>query len=105
MTFTAYAHIELDEQGVPTIIGTTTKVVEVALEHLRRGWGPQEIHEHYPYLSLGQVYSALAYYYDHKLELDRDIEARDREVEKIRGDLVHIQTDLQRKIRERGHRS
>ena len=30
----------------------------------------------HPYLTLGQIYSALAYYWDHREELDQDIERR-----------------------------
>ena len=30
----------------------------------------------HPYLTLGQIYSALAYYADHQAELEKDIEAR-----------------------------
>jgi uncharacterized protein (DUF433 family) len=66
----------LDEHQVPTIAGTTMKVVELVLDHLAYGWSPEELHFQHPYLSMGQIYSALAYYWDHKAELDRDLERR-----------------------------
>lgn len=73
---TPYFHIELNDKGVPIISGTTMKVVELVQEHLANDWGPDQLVEQHPYLSKGQVYSTLAYYWDHKEELDRDIERR-----------------------------
>lgn len=73
---TRYEHIRLDEHQVPTIAGTTMKVVELVLDHLAYGWSPEELHFQHPYLSMGQIYSALAYYWDHKAELDQDLERR-----------------------------
>ena len=73
---TRYEHILLDEHQVPTIAGTTMKVVELVLDHLAYGWSPEELHFQHPYLSMGQIYSALAYYWDHKAELDQDLERR-----------------------------
>jgi uncharacterized protein (DUF433 family) len=71
-----YKHVALDETGVPTIQGTTIKVVELVLERMAYGWSPEELHFQHPYLTLGQIHSALAYYWDHQEELDRDIERR-----------------------------
>jgi uncharacterized protein (DUF433 family) len=73
---TRYEHIMLDEHQVPTIAGTTMKVVELVLDHLAYGWSPEELHFQHPYLSMGQVYSALAYYWDHKADVDQDLERR-----------------------------
>lgn len=73
---TRYEHIRLDEHQVPTIAGTTMKVVELVLDHLAYGWSPEELHFQHPYLSMGQIYSALAYYWDHKAALDQDLERR-----------------------------
>lgn len=71
---TRYEHIVLDENNIPIIAGTTMKVVELVLDHIAYGWSPEELHFQHPYLTLGQIYSALAYYWDHQEELDRDIE-------------------------------
>jgi uncharacterized protein (DUF433 family) len=73
---TRYEHIRLDEHHVPMIAGTTMKVVELVLDHLAYGWSPEELHFQHPYLSMGQIYSALAYYGDHKGELDQDLDKR-----------------------------
>ena len=73
---TRYEHVILNEAKVPTIAGTTMKVVELVLEKMAYGWSPEELHFQHPYLTLGQIYSALAYYWDHQDALDRDIERR-----------------------------
>jgi uncharacterized protein (DUF433 family) len=80
---THYEHIGLNDAGVPTITGTTMKVVELVLEYLSHGWSAEEIHFQHPYLSMAQVHSALAYYWDHKNELDEDIQRRLEAVDAI----------------------
>ena len=75
-TETKYDHIVLNEEGVPTISRTEVKVLELVLERTAYGWSPEELHYQHPFLSLGQIYSALGYYYDHQEEIDRDIERR-----------------------------
>ncbi len=87
MSTTEYAHIAVSAEGVPILAGTQTKVVEVALDHLAHAWDAHEIHRQHPHLSLGQILSSLAYYYDHQAEMDEEIEMQCREVEQIRGEL------------------
>jgi uncharacterized protein (DUF433 family) len=81
---TGYEHILITEQGVPVIDNTSTKVTEIVLESMSYGWSPEELHLQHPYLSLGQIHSALAYYWDHKDELDRDIEQRLQRADEMR---------------------
>ena len=52
------------------------KVIELVLEKMAHGSSPEELQFQHPYLTLGQIYSALAYYSDHQEVLDRDIEQR-----------------------------
>jgi len=75
-TTTSYEHIRLDDKGVPQIAGTTMKVVELVMAQKAHGWSPEELHFQHPYLSMTQIHSALAYYWEHKEELDTDIERR-----------------------------
>lgn len=77
-------HIRLDAKGVAWIDDTNVKVIEVVLEHLTHGHSPEEIHFQHRHLSLAQVHSAFAYYFDHRAELDAEIERRSREVESLR---------------------
>ncbi len=72
---TRYEHIVL-ENSVPVISGTTMKVVELVVEKMAYGWSPEELHFNHPYLSLGQIHSALAYYWDHTPELEEDVKRR-----------------------------
>jgi hypothetical protein len=41
------------------------------------------LHFQHPQLTLGQIHSALAYYWDHKAELDQDIERRLQAVDQL----------------------
>ena len=81
---TTYEHIQIDGSGVPIIAGTTMKVVELVMGQLAHGWSPEELFFQHPYLTLGQIHAALAYYWDHKQELDTDIERRWQFAEKAR---------------------
>jgi len=80
---TGYEHIVQNENGVALIAGTTTKVIELIEERMAYGWSPEEIYFQHPYLSLGQIHSALAYYWDHAKELNQEIERRVHMAEKI----------------------
>jgi uncharacterized protein (DUF433 family) len=74
--------IAFDANGRPILAGTTTKVIEIALDHIANGWGPDEIRrQHYNSFSLAQIYAALSYYYEHQAEFDAEIERQVREYE------------------------
>ena len=81
---TRYEHIVIDERGIPIVAGTNMKVVELVLEKMAYGWSPEELYFQHPHLTLGQIYSALAYYWDHQEELDKDIERRREFVDQLR---------------------
>jgi uncharacterized protein (DUF433 family) len=55
--------------GQPIIAGTSIRVVDVVASHIYRGLSPEELATNFA-LDMGQVYSALAYYYQHKTEMD-----------------------------------
>jgi uncharacterized protein (DUF433 family) len=76
MTATAWPFVELDQEGVAFVQGTTTKVIEIALDHTSRLLSAEQIREAYPYLSLPQIHAALGYYYDHQGECERQIDER-----------------------------
>ena len=84
LTTTQHKYIELNENNVPYIAGTTMKVIELVSGHLAFGWSPEEIKFQHPYLSMSQIYSTLAYYWDNKEELDADIQRRFENVETLR---------------------
>lgn len=87
---TKYEHIVLDEQGTPLIAETNMKVVELVVESKAYGWSPDELYFQHPYLSLGQIHSALAYYWDHVEELNEDIERRLRDADRRRDEAAPL---------------
>ncbi len=78
---TTYPHITLRDDGVAFITSSTMKVAELVAEVQAYGWSPEELHFQHPHLSLGQIHSALAYYWDHKDTLDRELAQALREAD------------------------
>ena len=70
---TSTHHVTLDDRGVAWIDDTNVKVIEIIADHMAHGTSPEEMHLQYPHLSIAQVCAALAYYYDHQLELDQQL--------------------------------
>lgn len=69
-------HIEKTEGirgGKARIVGTRIAVSDVVIWHFRQGESLDEIGVTYD-LPLAAVYAALAYYFDHKDEIDGEIE-------------------------------
>jgi len=56
--------------GSPVIVGTRTKVIDIAIRYEFGGMTPDQIIEQFPHLTLAQIHDALSYYYEHKSELD-----------------------------------
>lgn len=102
MTTTAVttSHIVLDEQGRPWIEGTNTKVIEVVLDRLAYGWSPEEMHLQHPHLPLARIHAALAYYYDHQVEMDEQIHQQMQQVEAMRA--AAGESPLLKRLREMG---
>jgi len=84
ITETCYEHIAIDEHGIPSIAGTTMKVVELVGEKLAFGWSPEELLFQHPYLTLGQIHAALAFYWDHADELNKDMADRLQKVKNLK---------------------
>ena len=100
LTATEYKHIQLNERNVPINAETTLKVVELIEAQQAYGWSPEEIQSQHPYLTMSQIHSALAYYWDHKKELDTDIERRDQYVERLQKEAG--ESPLSKKLRAQG---
>ncbi len=84
LTATRYEHIVLDERGVPRIAETQLRVIDLLEAKQANGWTSEQLHDQHPELTLGQIYSALAFYWDHQEELDRAIAARRQELEQLK---------------------
>ena len=66
-------HIAIDPDycsGKPRIAGTRIPVATIAQMYLEMGESLEDIAKEYD-LSLASVYAAMAYYYDHREEIDR----------------------------------
>ncbi len=50
---TKYEHVILNEDNVPIIADTNTKVIELILDKIAYGWSPEERRFQHPYLTLG----------------------------------------------------
>jgi uncharacterized protein (DUF433 family) len=79
-----FKHIVLDESGNALIGETTMKVRELVAEHLFYGWQPLELARNHDYLTLSQIYAALAYYHEHQAEVDAQIKADLADVAELR---------------------
>jgi uncharacterized protein (DUF433 family) len=70
--------------GKPRIAGHRIKVVHVARWHERMGQSPAQIVADHPGITLADVHAALAYYHDHRAEIDADIQAADEAFERLK---------------------
>jgi uncharacterized protein (DUF433 family) len=95
-----HSRVSIDERGVPWIEGTRTKIIEIALDQIAHGWSPEEIHFQHPHLSLGQIHAALGYYYDHKAEMDAELQQSLERVQRLRRESG--ESPIRRKLRDMG---
>jgi uncharacterized protein (DUF433 family) len=96
-------HIEITPGvagGKPRIAGHRITVQNIAIWHERLGRSADEIATEYE-LTLADVYAALAYYFDHREEIDRSIEESNAFVEALR---KQTPSKLQQNLRAQGLR-
>lgn len=80
--------------GKPRIAGHRITVEDVAIWHERLGMSPDEIVSEYPTITLSDVHATLAYYYDHRGEIDRAIRQGEEWVETFRAGAPSIFEEL-----------
>jgi uncharacterized protein (DUF433 family) len=97
---TDYKYIQINENGIATIADTTMKVIELITSVKAYDWNPDELHTNYPYLSMSQIHSALAYYWDHKTDMDAEIERIDQWAANARHQAE--ESPIARRLREQG---
>ena len=96
-------HITIDPaitHGRPHIAGHRIRVQDIAIWHERLGLSADEICTDYD-LSLGEVYAALAYYFDHKTEIDQAIDSDLPLVDALRRDNPSLQQARLNELRGR----
>ena len=94
---TPYKHIFIMDDGRAMIGGTRIKVEYIAV-YDRSGMSAEEIRKSYPSLTMGQIYSALAYYCDNKALVEAQIEEGDRYVEKMRAANEPVQAEFRKRM-------
>lgn len=102
-TKTLDQHIEITpgiSGGKPRIAGHRITVQNIVIWHDRMGLSPDEIAAEYD-LSLADIYAALAYYFDHRSEIDQTIEESAAFIEELR---QRTPSRLRQKLQEQKQR-
>jgi uncharacterized protein (DUF433 family) len=85
---TIIQHIEMRPSAIhgqkACIAGTRISVQDIYVWHELMGKSPDEIISEFPFLTLGQVHSALSYYYDHAEEIREQVKRGREEAERIK---------------------
>ena len=84
---TIASHIEITPGtcgGKPRIAGHRIRVQDVVIWHEHMGESADEIVAKFPQLTHADVYAALAYYFDHRAEVDADMAEGEKFVEEMR---------------------
>ncbi|WP_334700215.1 DUF433 domain-containing protein [Nostoc sp.] len=99
MQLVSREHIEISSDvrsGKPCIVNTRIAVEDVAVMYLKLGYSLLEIAGKYD-LSLASVYAAMAYYFDHRDEIDRRTAKENELVEVLK---QNHPSRLQEKLRQ-----
>ena len=81
-------------QGEPHVDGLRIRVRDVVLARDQGGYNPEEIAATvYPDLSLAQVYSALAYFEDHRTEIEQAAQREQDAINDFRQHQSQLLTD------------
>ncbi len=66
-----YPHIE-EKAGQPARLRRIPRirVAQIAMDHLAHGWSVEEMCRQHPYLTPAEAHAAMAYYWDHKDQID-----------------------------------
>ena len=80
-----YPHIE-KVNGSPAHLQRIprVRVAQIVIDYLNHGWSADEICLHYPHLKLAEVHSAMAYYFDHQVEIGEEIDQEQDAIEESR---------------------
>ena len=70
--------------GKPCIAGTRIRVWDIYVLHERQGKSADDVVAAYPELRLADVYAALAYYFDHKVDIDAEMKAAGEYAESLK---------------------
>jgi hypothetical protein len=57
------------------------RVAQIVMDYLAYGWSVDEMCRQHPHLTPAEAHAAMAYYFDHQDEIDREIAAELEEVD------------------------
>jgi len=82
-TATVYPHIEKPGNEPARLARVPrVRVAQIVADYLAHGWSPEEMCRQHPYLTLAEAHTAMAYYFDHQDEIDRELQAELEQIEK-----------------------
>ena len=74
------------------------RVQDIVVWHEKRGYSPDEIVDFFPGITLADVYAALAYYFDHREEIEEEFRKADEWAERIKREIPsQIPPELRKK--------
>ena len=96
-TAVTYPHLTIDDNGVARIGNTRYKVRHLAAEHYAYGWSAEELLRQHPDLRPQEVYSSLAYFYDHFDEMVEQMHVTAERLDALRRDQKLTREELLRR--------
>jgi uncharacterized protein (DUF433 family) len=84
-----YPHVEKLE-GQPARLERLPRIriAQIVMDYLEHGWSVDEMCRQHPYLSPAEAHAAMAYYFDHPEEIDREILEEIEQVEREQSQAV-----------------
>ena len=83
----SYPHIEKSEDHPARLRRTPrVRVAQIVMDYLVHGWSVDEMCRQHPYLAPAVAHAAMAYYFDHREEIDAEIRADWEEAERSRAE-------------------
>jgi uncharacterized protein (DUF433 family) len=69
-----YPHIEKPNGEPARLVRVPrVRVSQIVADYVAHGWSPEEMCRQHPYLTLAEAHTAMAYYFDHADEIDREL--------------------------------
>ena len=97
----SYPHIEKLVSGTARLKRVPrVRVAQIVMDYLAYGWSPDEMCRQHSYLALAEAHAAMAYYFDHQDEIDREIEAECREFDAARQQALN--SSLRARLKSKG---
>jgi uncharacterized protein (DUF433 family) len=104
MTTVMDGHIVVDDRGVAKIEGSRIKVRHLVMAMQTNQLSVEQLHEGYAHLKLSAIHAALAYYYDHREQVDAEIRESAAFADRMRrANPNHVtREELERRTADRG---